>query len=452
MKKLFPAAMLLCMVGAWAAFLIRNIGGAENYEAYYANAVTAYEQEYYIEALEWLDRLEAAEDVAPSYEAEALKRDAYLGLGEENAYLSQCLRMIESYPDMEENYVLVIDYYRQRDDLRKLYQYLPAYAQLWQENETFAKLVEETDKRYQYRDTGYYDVRNATASLFDIQRIEFDLAEDGSRSIERKLCNSSGDDVFDRGYVQMEVSQSGNSCFVCGQDGEWKLVDIGDHLLARNRDVDFTDIGRLSTENIAKAQIDGACRFINREMRVSQFVWEDAGTFHEGVGAVKKDGGWALVTAQSWMSVAEFPYKDIARNSLDECCVEGVCVVADESGYYLVDGEKWQPLSENRYEEMKAFECGQPAAYRSGNQWGFVNRYGEVYIEACYEDAKSYRNGYAAVKKNGLWGYIDKNGTMTIEPQFQDALYVMPDGSTYVQNEQGYWDYIRIEKLYYASR
>lgn len=455
MKKLFPVALILCMVAAWAVFLRRNIGGDEVYEEYYANAVAAYEQEYYMEALEWLSRLEAAEaeeEAVPAYEAEVLKRDVYLGLGAVDSYLSQCLMMTEAYPEAEENYVRVIEYYEQQGDLRMLYQYLPVYAQLWQENEEFARLIDETDRKYEYRNTGYYDVRHATASLMDIQQIEFSLTEDGGHLVERKLCRSDGDDVFDQGYIWMEVSQTGNSCFVCDQEGRWKLVDISNHLLARNNEVNFTDIGRLSAANVATAHINGECRFINNKMKVSELVWEDAGTFSEGVNAVKKNGGWALVTAESWTTVTEFPYSDIARNSLDACCTSGICVVADQSGYYLVDGTEWQPISENRYEELKAFECEQPTAYRSGDKWGFVNRQGEVYIEACFEDAKPFRNGYAAVKQNGLWGYIDRNGKMIVEPQFQDALYMMPDGIAYVQNELGYWDCIRVEKLYYESQ
>ena len=455
MKKLFPAALILCMIGAWAALLMRNVNETEKqeeYAEYYNNAVNAYEQEYYIEALRWLSRLEAAEDAVPAYEADTLKRDVYLGLGETDAYLSQCFKLIKDYPEVEENYVRVIEYYEQQDNLNKLYQYLPIYAQLWQENEEFARLISETDRRYEYKNTGYYDVRHATASLLDIQRIEFSLTEDGGKLVERKLCKNDGDNVFDWGYVRMEVSLAGNSCFVCDQEGIWKLVDVSDHLLARNNEVSFTEVGRLSAENIAKAQIDGEYHFINDKMKVSDLAWEDAGTFYEGVNAVKKNGGWALVTADSWTTVTEFPYSDIARNSLDACCVEGICVVADKSGYYLVESATWQPVSENRYEELKAFECTQPTAYRSGAKWGFVNRQGNAYIEACFEDAKPFWNGYAAVKQNGLWGYIDRNGTMIVEPQFQDALYVMSNGVAYVQNESGYWDYIRIEKLYYESR
>lgn len=152
------------------------------------------------------------------------------------------------------------------------------------------------------------------------------------------------------------------------------------------------------------------------------------------------------------MEVADFPYKDIPRNSQDCCVAQGYGVVADDKGYYVIGTEELAPVSENVYEELKAFESSQPTAYRSGDKWGFVNKYGEIYIEACYEDAFPFINGYAAVKQNGLWGYIDRNGTMVVEPRFQEALHVLENGYAYVKNEFGYWDYVIIDRLYYTDR
>lgn len=447
MKKLFPIALILCMVGAWAVLLVKN-SGPDVQETYYANAKTAYENEYYKETLEWLNKMEAAQDAVPAYEAAALKRDAYRMLGDGENYLGQCRLMTERYPEAEENYVLIIKYYQEQEDWFRLYRYLPAYTALLPENGELAKVADETDRNCQYRNLGYYDVRQATESLIDVQKVGGTAEEPATR----KLCRSDGDVVFDADYTKMVVSQTLDSCFVCDQEGTWKLVDIQNRLLAQNRDVTFTDMARLSAEGIATAKIGDEIHFINSEMRVSDLVWEDAGTFNEGINAVKKNGMWALVDTDTWTTVAEFPYTDIPRNSLGACCVEGVCVVADQSGYYLIDSAKRQPISENRYEELKAFECKQPTAYRSGDKWGFIRQDGSVYIEACYEDARPYRNGYAAVKQNGLWGYIDRYGKAVVEPQFQEVLDMLPDGIAYVRNELGYWDSIRIDKLYYESQ
>lgn len=450
MKRLFPILLAVCIAGAWVSLLKRNIGGAEEYRQYLANARSAYENEYYLEALQWLADAEGLEEDTLDYECAALKRDCYWKLGEGSAYFSQCLRMVEDYPEEEDNYVRIVRHYMENGSERKLYQYLPRCLELFPENEELQQLARETDKKYTYVHRGYYDVRYASVSLVDVQVMEFSTDGEGGRMIRRRLQNKSRT-IFDLGYVAMEVAQAGNSCFVMNQDGVWTRVDIAGRLLAQNKKVSFEYVGRLSKENIAKAVIDGSYRFINDRMLVSDVEWEDAGTFLNGVNCVKKDGKWAIIGTAGWSEVTEFPYMDVARNSMDVCSEANLCVVADGKGYYIVDAMNRQPVSEWVYEELKAFESAQPTAYRSGEKWGFVNNKGEIYLEASYEEARPFQNGYAAVKQNGLWGYIDRNGTMIVPPQFWDALDVMANGVAYVQDEDGYWDCVRIDKLYYTA-
>lgn len=45
----------------------------------------------------------------------------------------------------------------------------------------------------------------------------------------------------------------------------------------------------------------------------------------------------------------------------------------------------------------------------------------EIAIAPQYEDAKSFSNGYAAVKKNGKWGYIDETGKVIVDFQYDWA-------------------------------
>lgn len=451
MKKLFPLVLLLCVIGAWASVLSRNVGKPKEYGTYLEQAAAACEKEYYVEAMSWLKRIDGTLEPEQAYEANRLQRDIYAGLGEEEAYIAQCLHMTEAYPEAEANYLYVIRYYQAEENLEALYQYVPAYLEKWPENEELKKLAAELDKSYDYIPVGYYDVKYATGSLIDVQVNLPEETEEGQRT-KRRLCQSRGNEVFDYGYSAMQVSKDGSSCLVQDENGAWKLVDIANRLLAKNEELSFDSLGSLGENGIATAKKDGKCFFVNRELRRAEPEWDDAATFSEGINAVCRDGKWALVTTDSWTEVAEYPYSDVARNSYDLCAVEGICVVADGQGYYLLDAQSGEAISENRYEELKAFESAQPTAYRSGDKWGFVNRSGNVYLEAVYEDALPYRNGYAAVKQNGLWGYIDSEGSMVIETQFAQALPVMADGVAYVQNELGYWDYIVLRKLYYAQR
>ena len=469
MKKLLPVILLLCVAGAWGSVLLRGLSTPKEYAEYLQNAENAYGQEYYVETLEWIRMAAELSEGSLPYEAEERKRDSYYKTGNMDSYVNQCKHLIENYPEHEENYTMLMEYYAQTTKYGSIYKNIDHYVELWPENDTLLEIQDTYDKMYDYFNMGYYDVQYATESLIDMQRTEIDAEvvyeeesqkdaqtesqEETQKQVTRRLCRNRGNSVFDHGYCQIVVASDASSCFVQDQDDRWTRVNTANNLLAKNDDVSFETIGKLSTSQIATAVIDGKCHFINEKMRVSDIEWEAAGTFSEGINAVKQNGTWALVTTENWRNIAEFPYIAVPLNSMGYCVEKGLAVVADDSGYYIVDtANENQPVSKNRYEELKAFESSQPTTYRSGSLWGFVSKNGEVYLEAQYEDAQPYQNGYAAVKKNGLWGYIDKNGKMIVEPQFQEALGVMPDGVAYVKNEIGTWDYIILYKLYYGNR
>ena len=54
-------------------------------------------------------------------------------------------------------------------------------------------------------------------------------------------------------------------------------------------------------------------------------------------------------------------------------------------------------------------------------EWGFLNIEGKIIIQTIYEEAQSFSNGLAAVKKNGKWGFIDKTGKIIIPFEYDGA-------------------------------
>ncbi len=454
MKKIFPILLLAFTAGAWASIIYRNFTVPNEYEKNIADAQASYEEQYYLEALSYLDQAGELQGITASYTAEELRRNIYEQMQDGGSYEGQCRLMVRDYPEVEENYERLVQYYWDNGDYNNLCGCLNEFAGKWPDNAAIAGINDAFSKMYDYVSTNYYDVRYATTSMADIQKLEYetDGTEDGVRRVERMLKNSSGKEMFDLGYAEISVSMDAASCFVRDQEGVWTRVDAAGHLLAKNEGRQFEWIGRMGENNIATALCNGEYHFINHRMEVSDLVWEDAGNFSEGINAVKKNGKWALVTTEDWSAVTEFHYTDIPLNSQRCAATGGVAVVADAGGYRIIDTEKFEPVSENVYEELKAFESGQPTAYRKGSLWGFVNYSGEVYIEAAYEDAKPYMNGYAAVKRDGLWGFIDSKGTMVVEPQFQETLGMLPGGVAYVRNDEGYWDYITMTRMRYEEK
>jgi len=62
--------------------------------------------------------------------------------------------------------------------------------------------------------------------------------------------------------------------------------------------------------------------------------------------------------------------------------------------------------------------------------WGYINKKGEVVIAAQYTEAHTFKNGYAATKKDGSYAFIDKKGTTVLRLD-ADYLHVsdfMSDG------------------------
>lgn len=77
-------------------------------------------------------------------------------------------------------------------------------------------------------------------------------------------------------------------------------------------------------------------------------------------------------------------------------------------------------------------------AFCKGSKWGFVTPHGQIVISPSFEEARSFSQGYAAVKLNGKWGYIDTTGKLIIPCEFKEAGAVTPQGSAWIKNQAGY--------------
>jgi len=55
------------------------------------------------------------------------------------------------------------------------------------------------------------------------------------------------------------------------------------------------------------------------------------------------------------------------------------------------------------------------------SKWGFIDKSGNMVIQAQFADARFFQDGLAAVKNDGKWGFIDKSGKFVIKPQFDEV-------------------------------
>ena len=65
---------------------------------------------------------------------------------------------------------------------------------------------------------------------------------------------------------------------------------------------------------------------------------------------------------------------------------------------------------------------------KKDNQYGYVDKEGNVVVEYIYDDATEQNEyGYAAVKKDGKWGAINSKGEVVQEPKYNLDDYLMID-------------------------
>lgn len=66
--------------------------------------------------------------------------------------------------------------------------------------------------------------------------------------------------------------------------------------------------------------------------------------------------------------------------------------------------------------------------------YGFVTDKETVLVDPCYDNARDFCNGYAAVSLEGKWGLIDASGAIVLSPQYESISDVINFNRVFVKN------------------
>jgi len=164
-------------------------------------------------------------------------------------------------------------------------------------------------------------------------------------------------------------------------------------------------------------------------------TYEEAAVFNNGTAAVNQDGQWYLTDPEG-TPVADTVFDDIKLHENGEYIYRKIIIasVNGDYGVYTRDGERKYDIPGKNADVYR----GSYIAYQDDNgKWGFVDKTGEIYISAQFEEARSFSNGLAAVRCGEKWGYIDQTGTLVIDAQFLDAGYFSDKGVAFVSSVTG---------------
>jgi len=81
-----------------------------------------------------------------------------------------------------------------------------------------------------------------------------------------------------------------------------------------------------------------------------------------------------------------------------------------------------------------------------GQNWGFIDRQGNVAIPIKYQGAVDFSEGRALIKENGKWGYINEWDIMVITPEYVEA-HKFSEGFAVVKVDGAYGYINRVGKM-----
>ena len=242
----------------------------------------------------------------------------------------------------------------------------------------------------------------------------------------------------------------GNDLYVVSQDGKQKVVNkngedvltdgfeqISAILKTKDQGVIYNTSGKygvmtLSGEVKIEAQYDNLV-----EAKANVFI-------------ASKDGKQGIIDIDNNEKVA-FIYNTISYNETGDIYIAedesfnshvmntnfeiqqtGILIeINTESGYFALRQNDETKYYNFRFEERdKKDILSNHTLYldKKDNQYGFVDKEGNVVVEYMYDDATEQNAyGYAAVKKDGKWGAINNKGEVIQEPKYDLEDYLMVD-------------------------
>lgn len=225
------------------------------------------------------------------------------------------------------------------------------------------------------------------------------------------------------------IGENGEKIISSGDLGV-RLYDENDKVLAKF-DFNIASAGRFSEGLIAIQSEDLSYAYYDEYGEKKFGDFEEAGTFYDGLAAVKQNGKWGIINTKGEFTVSP-EYDEIVLDNYGYFNKQKVIAAGKNNKYGLYDD------SFKRIGDFEADKIGIPTddnmfAFCSSGKWGFVDDKGKILIEASYDDALSFSNGLAAICIDGEWGFIDTSNNIVIQCEFAGADYFNSEGSCCVR-------------------
>ena len=283
-----------------------------------------------------------------------------------------------------------------------------------------------------YSRRNHYDIINLKNEVMDVEPEKF-IAKEGfgqgaqgfSSGIFGFQIRKKWGAMDNQGKIVVPVKYDFLSKFIDGyatarlNDNYFVVDSIGNEIQIKEKDI--IKIRMFSDGLTLIKNEDGLMGYVNTKGEtVIPLKYKNCGYFRSGIawarnsegliGYINKNGEWII--EPKFLAVKDFdPVSQIAKARVDEVW-----------GYINKKGEI--TYIEN-VKKIYDYSEGVAMVVVYSGQFGYLDENQNWIIKPQFDDARGFKNGYAAARSDGKWGIIDKTGKWVIEPMFSGIKDVM---------------------------
>lgn len=420
---IYLLVLLVVIVMSWLGLFYSHAKEEQDYAITKARANTLYQKQIYDESL---DCYQTCRKIHPK-DTDVAKRIAqiYYHTEKYDKAAEECHKLLEKKPKWESVQLLLARCYEKQENWALAADVLRGVEQ----SETADSMLRELKGKY----TLDYKMMDWVMPWFSGKgNVLYCAAGKENRA---EIDSAKGKTLFSGTFSYLGPKSESENLYPAKTGGQFLFVDeAGKRRLVPGEKFGFFGPFR---DGFAVTEQDGKYGYIDRNFRKVHLEYEAAYPYVNGRAVVKKHGIYSIIDEKQ-RPLKQCAFTSLRQDAYREVSRYGVMIGKTKKGDQIFN-PNGELLSDFAAEEIRFPEESKAnLAFRKGDKWGFVTRYGQTLISPYFEDAKSFSRGYAAVKLNGKWGYIDETGRLVIPCQFKDAGPVTPQGTAWVENQAGY--------------
>ena len=359
----------------------------------------------------------------------------YLEYADQNTYLGFCEELISLYPTEAVGYERLLKLYHKNGEYASCFSIINSANKRKIDSKTISNIAAEIAYKYRVITTNVANVQFFSSGACAVQKA------DGMWG----FVDSLGNMVLGFAYEELRPFTNSGLAAVKKKDSDFCLVDAsGVRRAVDTQKRNIEDCTSVLTGMIA-VKYNGKWHYCDADLKELFGSYDYAGGFNCGVAAVVENGEWRIINT-SGKVVGNEKYEEIVVDD------KGIAfrnnqAFAKKNGKYILINTEGKQIGNSSWEAVDAFSSNQPAAVKNGGKWGYLDASGKIVVDYQYEDAKSFCNGFAAVKVSSSWGYIVlEDYSLKIDAEFSEAKDFSTSGTAFVQKDDK-WCLLKIYRL-----